>query len=40
MGGVGKTELALQYARRKSAFFSGGVCWLRGVAPIAPQIIN
>jgi tetratricopeptide (TPR) repeat protein len=27
MGGVGKTELALQYAMRHREFYSGGVCW-------------
>ena len=40
MGGVGKTELAWQYARRSSNAFLGGVCWLRGVEPIAPQMIS
>jgi len=40
MGGVGKTELALQYARRRGDAFPGGVCWLRGVEPIAPQMIS
>ncbi|MBJ7901209.1 MAG: hypothetical protein GC158_15105 [Cyanobacteria bacterium RI_101] len=28
MGGVGKTELALQYALRFSADYPGGLCWL------------
>ncbi len=40
MGGVGKTELAWQYARRRGDAFPGGVCWLRGVEPIAPQMIS
>ena len=40
MGGVGKTELAWQYARRRGYAFPGGVCWLRGVEPIAPQIVS
>ncbi|MEM8503459.1 MAG: tetratricopeptide repeat protein [Cyanobacteria bacterium P01_D01_bin.1] len=40
MGGVGKTELAWQYARRRGNAFPGGVCWLRGVEPIAPQMIS
>lgn len=40
MGGVGKTELALQYARRRGDAFPGGVCWLRGVEPIASQIVS
>ena len=28
MGGVGKTELAVQYALRHEAEYPGGVCWL------------
>ena len=40
MGGVGKTELALQYARRYGDAFAGGVCWLRGVEPIGAQIVG
>ncbi len=40
MGGVGKTELAWQYARRDGNAFPGGVCWLRGVEPIAPQMVS
>ena len=40
MGGVGKTELAWQYARRRGDAFPGGVCWLRGVEPIASQMIS
>jgi hypothetical protein len=27
MGGVGKTELALQYAFKHREFYSGGICW-------------
>ncbi len=27
MGGVGKTELALQYALKQRQFYSGGICW-------------
>ena len=30
MGGVGKTELALQYARRYGDNYPGGICWLDG----------
>jgi tetratricopeptide (TPR) repeat protein len=29
MGGIGKTELAIQYARRHGTSYPGGVCWLR-----------
>ena len=28
MGGVGKTELAIQYARENLSTYQGGVCWL------------
>ena len=28
MGGVGKTELATQYARTHEADYPGGICWL------------
>ena len=28
MGGVGKTELATQYARQHEADYPGGICWL------------
>lgn len=28
MGGVGKTELALRYARQHEADYPGGICWL------------
>ncbi|MEM6450267.1 MAG: NB-ARC domain-containing protein, partial [Cyanobacteria bacterium P01_D01_bin.105] len=40
MGGVGKTELALQYALLRGDAFAGGVCWLRGTEPIAPQMVS
>ncbi|BAY10910.1 NB-ARC domain-containing protein [Calothrix sp. NIES-2098] len=30
MGGVGKTELATQYALRHEADYPGGICWLNG----------
>jgi tetratricopeptide (TPR) repeat protein len=29
MGGIGKTELALQYAREHLEDYSGGICWLQ-----------
>ena len=28
MGGVGKTELALQYATQYKSTYTGGICWL------------
>jgi hypothetical protein len=28
MGGVGKTELAIQYTRQQASFYEGGICWL------------
>ncbi|WP_250565908.1 NB-ARC domain-containing protein [Adonisia turfae] len=28
MGGIGKTELAIQYAQQQTNFYSGGICWL------------
>ncbi len=28
MGGVGKTELAIKYARKHEADYTGGVCWI------------
>ena len=28
MGGVGKTELAIRYARDHEADYPGGICWL------------
>lgn len=40
LGGVGKTELALQYARIQGDEFPGGVCWVRGVEPLEPQIVQ
>ncbi|MBD1945624.1 tetratricopeptide repeat protein [Coleofasciculus sp. FACHB-712] len=33
MGGVGKTELAIQYAQQHLANYVGGVCWLPGKEP-------
>jgi tetratricopeptide (TPR) repeat protein len=41
MGGVGKTELVLQYALKHKATYSGGICWLQGKeVNIAVQIIQ
>ncbi len=41
MGGVGKTELALQYALRYKQTYQGGICWLqaRGV-DVGTQIVQ
>ncbi|NES80878.1 MAG: tetratricopeptide repeat protein [Moorea sp. SIO2B7] len=41
MGGVGKTELALQYALRNQENYPGGLCWLqvRG-ADLGTQIVS
>lgn len=40
MGGIGKTELALQYALKFSEEYPGGICWLRARQEIATQIIG
>ncbi|NEO54517.1 MAG: tetratricopeptide repeat protein [Okeania sp. SIO3B5] len=43
MGGIGKTELALQYARHhlQQKTYSGGVCWLEGRGvDVGIQIVN
>jgi tetratricopeptide (TPR) repeat protein len=42
MGGIGKTELALQYALRHVArkVYSGGVCWLRSREEVGTQIVS
>jgi len=41
MGGVGKTELALQYALKYQDKYSGGLCWLsvRG-ADLGTQLLR
>ncbi|BAU15056.1 NB-ARC domain-containing protein [Leptolyngbya sp. NIES-3755] len=40
MGGLGKTQLAVQYARRNLTKFPGGVCWLNGqTGDLATQVI-
>ena len=40
MGGIGKTELALQYALKFYEDYQGGVCWLRARQEIATQIVD
>ena len=41
MGGVGKTELAIQYAVRNAAAYSGGICWLNGTqADLFEQVVT
>ena len=42
MGGIGKTELALQYALQQleSNEFPGGVCWLRSRQDVGLQIVS
>lgn len=41
MGGVGKTELAIQYARRYQSNYPGGICWLRArESKLATEILQ
>ena len=42
MGGIGKTELALQYARQHchEGSYPGGLCWLRAREDVGTQIIS
>ena len=42
MGGLGKTELALQYARRhcREGDYPGGLCWIRAREDVGTQIIS
>jgi hypothetical protein len=41
MGGVGKTELAIRYARQHEADYSGGICWLNArESNLAAEIIQ
>ena len=40
MGGLGKTQLAVQYARRHQASYPGGIYWLNGrTGDLATQIV-
>ncbi len=42
MGGIGKTELALQYARKhcREGSYPGGLCWIRAREEVGTQIIS
>jgi hypothetical protein len=41
MGGVGKTELATQYAHQHQAHYSGGICWLNAKeSNLAAEIVQ
>ncbi|MEQ9550302.1 MAG: tetratricopeptide repeat protein [Coleofasciculus sp. G3-WIS-01] len=42
MGGVGKTELALQYAQhhRKQGTYPGGLCWIKAGAFVGTEIVS
>jgi tetratricopeptide (TPR) repeat protein len=42
MGGIGKTELALQYALHhlKERTYAGGLCWLRSREEVGTQIVS
>ncbi|MBL1201632.1 MAG: tetratricopeptide repeat protein [Nostoc sp. GBBB01] len=41
MGGVGKTELALQYARNHREAYKGGICWLLAkVGDVGIQVVQ
>jgi tetratricopeptide (TPR) repeat protein len=41
MGGVGKTELAIQYVKKYAKFYPGGVCWLEArTSSLVDQIFN
>ena len=40
MGGIGKTELALQYAIAHRETYQGGICWLRALEDVGLQIVQ
>ncbi|MDJ0694828.1 tetratricopeptide repeat protein [Mastigocoleus sp. MO_188.B34] len=40
MGGIGKTELALQYAIAHRETYKGGICWLRALEDVGLQIVQ
>ncbi|MHC5737766.1 tetratricopeptide repeat protein [Nostoc sp.] len=39
MGGVGKTELALQYANLHRVTYQGGICWLSALQDVGVQFV-
>lgn len=40
MGGVGKTELALQYASSHRVTYQGGICWLSALQDVGVQLVQ
>jgi tetratricopeptide (TPR) repeat protein len=40
MGGVGKTELALQYAHSHRVTYQGGICWLSALQDVGVQLVQ
>jgi Effector-associated domain 4/NB-ARC domain len=40
MGGVGKTELALQYANSHRVTYQGGICWLSALQDVGLQLVQ
>jgi hypothetical protein len=41
MGGLGKTELAVQYVTRYLADYPGGICWLNGrIGDLGAQVVQ
>lgn len=40
MGGVGKTELALQYALNHLTTYPGGICWLLASQNVGLQVVQ
>ncbi|OCQ90201.1 NB-ARC domain-containing protein, partial [Nostoc sp. MBR 210] len=40
MGGVGKTELALQYANSHLVTYQGGICWLSALQDVGVQLVD
>ncbi|MEA5567666.1 tetratricopeptide repeat protein [Anabaena sp. UHCC 0399] len=40
MGGVGKTELALQYANSHRVTYQGGICWLSALQDVGVKLVE